>query len=64
MPLSGKELVKLFRQHGWIIDRIKGSHHIMVNPLTGETIPIPVHSNKSLKKGLERALLKKLGVKR
>jgi predicted RNA binding protein YcfA (HicA-like mRNA interferase family) len=60
MPFSGKELVKIFRENGWLLDRIKGSHHIMVNPLTGETVPIPVHVNRSLKKGLERALLKKL----
>jgi predicted RNA binding protein YcfA (HicA-like mRNA interferase family) len=64
MPLSGKDLVKMYKEHGWLLDRVKGSHHIMVNPSTGETIPIPVHSNRSLKKGLERALVKKLGVKR
>ena len=64
MPVSGKDLVRMYKQNGWILDRVKGSHHIMVNPDTGETIPIPVHANRSLKKGLERALLKKLGVKR
>jgi len=64
MPLSGRELVKLFKQNGWILDRIKGSHHIMRNTKTGEVIPIPVHGNRSLKKGLERALIKKLGEKK
>jgi predicted RNA binding protein YcfA (HicA-like mRNA interferase family) len=63
MPLSGKELVKLYKKNGWILDRVKGSHHIMRNKKTGETMPIPVHGNKSLGKGLERSLLKKLGVK-
>lgn len=60
MPISGKEMVKLYKKNGWKLDRIKGSHHIMLNESTGETIPIPVHANKSLKKGLEQALLKKV----
>lgn len=63
MPLSGKELVKLYKKHGWKLDRIKGSHYIMRNK-NGEIMPIPVHGNRSLKKGLESALLKKLGVKK
>ncbi len=64
MPLSGKELMNIYRSHGWQLDRIKGSHHIMINPATGETIAIPVHANRSLKKGLEQALLKKLRPKK
>ena len=60
MPLSGKEMVRLFKKNGWIVDRIKGSHHILCNIETGETVPIPVHGNRSLKKGLEQALLKKV----
>ena len=61
MPLSGKELVRIFKDQGWVVERIKGSHHILVDPKTGETVPIPVHGNRSLKKGLEHALRKKLG---
>ena len=64
MPLSGKQLVKLFKSCGWEIDRINGSHHIMVNPKTNETVPIPVHANRSLGKGLEKVLLKKLNIKK
>ena len=47
MPLSSKEMINLFLSHGWDIK--KG--------MTPETIP---HS-KELKKGLEKALLKRLG---
>jgi len=40
------------------LDRIKGSHHIMKKGEHTETIP--VHGNKELKTGMERALLKRL----
>ncbi len=29
MPLSGKEMLKLFLQAGWILTHVKGSHHQM-----------------------------------
>ena len=58
MPLSGKELVKMFLKKGWKLERIKGSHHVLV--YENETVVIPVHGSRDLKNGLERALLKKL----
>lgn len=64
MPLSGKELVKLFQKNGWYIERIKGSHYIMVHRETNQTVPIPVHANRSLGKGLERAILKKMRIQK
>ena len=39
--MEGKELVKLLKKNGWQIDRISGSHHIMVKG--GRTISVPVH---------------------
>jgi predicted RNA binding protein YcfA (HicA-like mRNA interferase family) len=62
MPLSGKEMVKLFLRHSWLIDRIKGSHYIMVK--NNITVTIPVHGNKSLPIGLERAILKQGEIKK
>lgn len=62
MPLSGKELVKILKKQGWLVDRINGSHYIMVKG--NQTVTIPVHRNKSLGKGLEAKLLKQTGVHR
>jgi predicted RNA binding protein YcfA (HicA-like mRNA interferase family) len=28
-PVTGKQLKKLLEEHGWCLDRISGSHHIM-----------------------------------
>jgi predicted RNA binding protein YcfA (HicA-like mRNA interferase family) len=62
MPLSGKEMLALYLKHGWIILRQKGSHVIVGKGLLRETIPI--HANQDLKRGLEKALLKRLEIKR
>ena len=55
MPKSGKEVAKLFEKNGWIKDRQKGSHLIMVKD--GNHVSIPMH--KELGKGMEQKLLKK-----
>lgn len=58
MPISGKDMVKLFEKAGWTILRHKGSHVIMGKGTLRESVP--VHGNKTLKLGLERKLLKRL----
>jgi len=56
--ISGKELCKILKQYGWKLKTIKGSHHVYMKEGRKERISIPVHSNKSLKKGLLKAVLK------
>jgi len=61
MVLTGKQLVKLLLEDGWTVDRIAGSHYIMVKD--GKTISVPVHDNKDLPTGLLNKLLKQAGLK-
>lgn len=61
--LSGKEVVKLLEQNGWVLARIHGSHHIYIKKGQRERISVPVHGNRPLKKGLLSALLKIAGLK-
>ena len=61
MTMSGKALVKLFQRNGWTIERIEGSHYIMVKGSRTEVIP--VHGNRDLKPGLLNAILKRTGLK-
>ena len=57
MPKSGKEMLKLYFKNGWsLIRKGKGDHVIVGKGNKRETIPM----HKELKKGLERALLKRL----
>ncbi len=61
--MTGKELIRLFQIHGWELDRIRGSHHIMVKP-GKRAIPIPVHGNRELPIGILSAILKQAGLKK
>ncbi len=56
--VSGKAFVRIALDHGWVLDRIKGSHHIMTKEGEDSILTIPVHANKPLKIGLLRALMK------
>ena len=58
MPLSGKEMIKLFKKKGFeeAKGQGKGSHRKLRKG--NKTVIVPDH--KELKKGLERALLKTL----
>jgi predicted RNA binding protein YcfA (HicA-like mRNA interferase family) len=56
MPLSGKEMLRLFKKAGWIEISQKGSHVKIGKNDLRETIPM----HKELKKGLEQKLLKVL----
>ena len=51
MTMSGKEVVKLLLDHGWVIDRIHGSHYIMVKgsqTITAEISPAPLTDLKEV----------------
>lgn len=55
--MTGKELMKLFLDSGWKLDRVHGSHHIMIKEGM-RAVPIPIHGNRDLPKSLARAILK------
>ena len=60
MPLTGKEMLKLYLKNGWKQDHVTGSHHILIKG--NVSVSIPVH-NRDLKKGTEQKLLKLGGFK-
>ena len=59
---SGKEVCRLLEGKGWELRRIKGSHHIYSKSGERWIITVPVHSNKTLKPGLCRAILRMAGI--
>lgn len=60
--MDGKELVKILKNNGWQVDRISGSHRIMVKG--NKTISVPVHGKKELGKGITHAILKQAGIRK
>ncbi len=64
--VSGQELCRAIEKEDFIFVRQTGSHRIYQKQ-TEEgkiTIPVPVHSNKPLKKGTLHNILKKAGISR
>ena len=59
--MNGKELIKLLKEKGWVVDRIKGSHHIMIKGT--KTVTIPLHGSRDLPKGTLNKILKEGGIK-
>ena len=51
--MKDKELLKLLQNNGWNLDRVHGSHYILVKD--NHMLSVPVHG-KDMKKGLELAL--------
>ena len=60
--VSGKEMCKILERAGWLLDRIKGSHHIYMRPGAVRPVPVPVHGNKILKPGTQRNIMRAAGL--
>lgn len=64
MPMTSKEMIKFLKKNGFVILRQRGtSHVIMRNPEFGKQTTVPDHGSKTLKKGIEQAILKQAGLK-
>jgi predicted RNA binding protein YcfA (HicA-like mRNA interferase family) len=59
--VTGREVVRLLEKHGWRIEHVRGSHHVLRKE--GRHLSIPVHAGKDLGKGLLARLLKEAGLK-
>ena len=50
-PLTAKEVEGHLLAHGYQYDHTTGSHRIWINPMTGHSVPVPMHGNRKLKQG-------------
>ncbi len=55
--VSGKALLAFLVKEGFVIHRIRGSHH-MLKHTDGRQTTIPVHKNEDLPPGLLRKIVK------
>lgn len=62
MPMTSREMIQYLKKNGFTVISQNGSHVKMKNPVTGKQTIVPYHS-KSLKKGMEQAILKQAGLK-
>lgn len=60
--ISGKDAVRALLRAGFVTDRIVGSHYVMTLPGdASRTVTIPVHSNRDLKPGTLRSIIRQAG---
>lgn len=55
------ELIKEMQAAGWVLDRVRGSHHVFKHPQRSGSIPVP-HPKKDLPKGTLRQIRKQAGL--
>ncbi|MEU4293940.1 type II toxin-antitoxin system HicA family toxin [Kribbella sp. NPDC026596] len=55
--LSGEKVVAQLKKHGFRVDRVNGSHHIMKNDADGRGTTVPVHGGRDVAKGTLRSIL-------
>jgi len=60
--MNSKELMKILKNAGWEVIRIRGSHHQMAHPDFSYVVTVP-HPKKQLGKGLVNAILKSARLK-
>ena len=56
--VNGRQVIRALERGGFVLVRIKGSHHVMEHAVDARTTTVPVHAGKSLRKGTLRAILK------
>lgn len=61
--MKSSELLRIMKKAGWFEVRRRGSHIIMQHPTKPNTIPVPFHASKEMKKGTLQAILKLANIK-
>jgi predicted RNA binding protein YcfA (HicA-like mRNA interferase family) len=61
--LTPEKVIRILESRGFVLDRVKGSHHIYINPETRQRVVVPVH-RKDLPKGTLMEILKQAGIKK
>jgi predicted RNA binding protein YcfA (HicA-like mRNA interferase family) len=59
--MTGKDVIVKLKAAGWQLDRIHGSHHVMVKG--GQAVPVPVQGSRDVGAGLLAAIQRQTGVK-
>jgi len=59
--LNPKKIIKILKDKGFLLDRVKGSHHLYYHPESRRRVIVPLHK-KELPKGTLMEILKQAGI--
>ncbi len=60
--VNGNQLIKVLIKNGFALNRISGSHHILIHPQKQITVSVPVHKGKTLGRGITLSIIKDAGL--
>jgi predicted RNA binding protein YcfA (HicA-like mRNA interferase family) len=58
-----RTIIHLLEARGFVLDRVKGSHHIYLHPDSGRRAVVPMHKH-DLPRGTALSILKQAGIER
>ena len=56
--VTGQQAIKAFERVGFVVDRIRGSHHVLCRPNDSVRLSIPCHPGKTVGVGLLSSQIK------
>jgi predicted RNA binding protein YcfA (HicA-like mRNA interferase family) len=59
--VKSADVIRELRRSGWVLDRVRGSHHVFKHPDRPDHLVVP-HPKKALGKGLIAAIRKQAGI--
>lgn len=61
--VKGREVIRALQRAGFVVDRIVGSHHVLVDPGDpARAVTVPVHGARDLKPGTLRSIIRRTGL--
>lgn len=61
--VNGKRVIQALTRTGFVVNRIVGSHHVLVYPEDPtRTVTVPVHAGRDLKPGTLRSIIRQTGL--
>ena len=59
--LTSKQVIKLLRSEGFVLDHVSGNHYVFYHPVDGRRAVVPYHT-KDLPVGTLKAILRSSGL--
>jgi predicted RNA binding protein YcfA (HicA-like mRNA interferase family) len=56
--LTARKVIRALKRAGFVEDRQKGSHLMLIHPDTGARTVVPVHAGRTIKEPLLRAIVR------
>lgn len=60
--VSGRDAVRALQRLGFRLDRVEGSHHMLIKAGHPRTVVVPVHSSQALPKGTLASIIRIAGM--